>query len=164
MADSDVAIQVRTPAWLKSSGVAISQKISAANDSLMQKVAEKVRANLSGDVLKSRTGRLLNAVTAQTDDEDDVAESRISVADDVPYAGIQEYGGTTRAHVISAANAKALAFGWLGKNVFFKQIMHPGSVLPERSYLRRALDDSADEILNGYTQAVMDAFRDGTVL
>lgn len=158
MADDRVSVQVSLPGWLESAQASLQDRVSEANDLLAQKLAEKVRANLSGDVLKSRSGRLLNAVTLQTDNQDDLSEGSVGIDGDVPYAGIQEYGGTTKAHVIQATNVKALAFGWLGKSAFFKQIMHPGSVIPERSYLRRALDDSVDDIQTGYTQAVLDAF------
>jgi len=36
---------------------------------------------------------------------------------------------------------------------------HPGSVIPERSYLRSALDDMKDEILDGLADAATEAWE-----
>jgi hypothetical protein len=58
---------------------------------------------------------------------------------EVPYGAIQEYGGTTRAHLIQAKNAKALAFTVGGGLRFARRVQHPGSRIPERSFLRSAL-------------------------
>ncbi|HSH71551.1 MAG TPA: phage virion morphogenesis protein [Methylophilaceae bacterium] len=48
----------------------------------------------------------------------------------VKYAAAQNYGVTTKAHIIRPRNKKALAFG--GRVV--KQVNHPGSVIPARPF------------------------------
>jgi phage gpG-like protein len=103
-----------------------------------------VVANLSGIILQRRSGKLADAQTWRVDD----AASEISAivgfsTADVPYGAIQEFGGTTKAHLIEAKNAKALAFTVGGRLVFAKRTNHPGSKIPERSFLRSALRDIA---------------------
>jgi phage gpG-like protein len=121
-----------------------------------QLVQTIVDEKLSGQVLQSHTNRLKDAVTSATDTDDASVTATVSV-DGVPYAAIQEYGGTTKAHVIAAVNGKALAFAFQGKQAFFARIQHPGSVIPERSFLRSALEEAADQILAGFLQALVDA-------
>ena len=78
---------------------------------------------------------------------------------DVPYARIQEFGGRTAAHEIVAIKAKALAFVADGKACFAKSVHHPGSVIPERSFMRSALDDMRGEIVGGLKSSVAALIR-----
>lgn len=59
----------------------------------------------------------------------------------VPYAGIHNFGGKTRPHVIRPKNKKALRFG--GR--FAKKVNHPGSKIPKREFLK-ITDSEWDEI------------------
>jgi hypothetical protein len=72
-----------------------------------------------------------------------------------PYAAIQECGGTTRAHVIEAINAAALRFEIGGRTVFAKRVMHPGSVIPARSFLAAALAELAPVARGAMADAVV---------
>jgi len=72
----------------------------------------------------------------------------------VPYGAIQEFGGTTRAHLIAAKQAKALAFSLGGQLVFAKRVNHPGSRIPAHSFLRSALAELAPEALATLRDAV----------
>lgn len=104
---------------------------------------------LSGQVLHAKTGRLRRAVASRVQEVNGQIIGTVYVSNDVPYARIHEYGGKTQAHEIVPVKAKALAFILGGKQVFFKRVQHPGSLMPERSYLRSSLDDMRDEIING---------------
>lgn len=55
----------------------------------------------------------------------------VTVGSDRAYAAIHQLGGTTRAHVIKARKAKALAFG----GMFRRSVKHPGSKIPARPYI-----------------------------
>jgi len=79
------------------------------------------------------------------------------IGSDAPYAAIHEYGGTTRAHLIEAKNAQSLAFLVGGKRVFAKRVFHPGSHVPERSFLRSALAEFAPEISAELAEAAGEA-------
>jgi phage gpG-like protein len=75
---------------------------------------------------------------------------------DVKYAAIHEFGGQTAPHLIVPKKAQALAFmGKSGNQVFARQVNHPGSKMPERSFLRSALNDMSGEIQRGMKQAVI---------
>jgi phage gpG-like protein len=118
----------------------------------------KVQEKLSGPVLNARSGRLRNSIATQVDV--DPAQITGTVSAKTPYAAIQEYGGTTRAHLIEARDAQSLAFMIGGKMVFAKSVQHPGSNIPERSYLRSTLAENALSIADRLRQAVQQAIYD----
>ena len=87
-------------------------------DDLLARVAEK----LGGGVLQRRSGRLAAAVDGGGGDAPNAVS--VSVGFDpaqVPYGAIQEFGGTTRAHIIAAKSARALAFTAGDRLVFAKR-------------------------------------------
>lgn len=103
---------------------------------------------LSGQVLHARTGALRRAVASRVQEVNEKITGTVYVSNDVKYARIHEFGGRTSAHEIVPVKAKALAFMMGGKQVFFKRVQHPGSRMPERSYLRSSLDDMRDQIVS----------------
>ena len=122
-------------------------------------LAEKLRSyivsnKLLGQVLQRRSGRLGRSIKARTEDTAEGVTGFVFSSGDVPYARIQEYGGKTAAHVIEAKNGKALAFMMGGRQVFFRKVNHPGSNIPERSYMRSSLADMRDEIIAAMKKAV----------
>ena len=118
----------------------------------------QVKEKLSGPVLQNRTGRLRNSIVS--DVSEDGATITGTVAAKTPYAAIQEYGGTTRAHLIEARDAKSLAFMMGGKLVFAKSVQHPGSNIPSRSYLRSTLAENAVPIADRIRHAIQQAIYD----
>lgn len=81
----------------------------------------------------------------------------------LPYMAIHERGGRTRAHQIFPRRRQALHFfaaaGSRGRltayrGVFTRRVNHPGSRIPARSYLRRALDQRRNEITALFRAAV----------
>lgn len=106
---------------------------------------------LSGQVLNRRTGTLSRSFTSRvTKGEESIVGE---MGPNTPYALIQEYGGTTSPHVIEAKYKKALAFsGGYAKfdfgqtTVFARRVNHPGSKIPERSYMRTSLAENLDTI------------------
>ena len=93
--------------------------------------------------------QMMDAVHNETVDEGDLITGT-ATASGLPYLAIQEFGGVTSPHDILPVNAQALAFfgsasaqfkpgGMTGPLVIVKAVHHPGSVMPERSYMRAAL-------------------------
>jgi phage gpG-like protein len=109
---------------------------------------------LSGQVLRARPpgGHLRRSVNYQVQETGDGIMG--SVGTNVVYAAIHEYGGVTRAHVIQARNKKALAFQVGGVSLVRKSVQHPGSKMPERSFLRSSLRDNEARIKANLAAAV----------
>ena len=126
-------------------------------DTLMSRVED----NLSGAVLARRSGRLAAAQEARVTASGDQALVSVGFESGaVPYGAIQEFGGTTRAHLIAARNAYALAFTAGDRLVFAKRVNHPGSRLPARSFLRSALAGFSGEAGDEVAASVMAAVRE----
>lgn len=137
---------------------ALSVRLSAAPAAVRAALADKaadlaqrlrahvVQDKLSGQVLKVRTGALRDSIQAAVDLSDNGFKARVFSSGDLKYAAIQEFGGRTPPHEILPDKAKALAFVVGGERVFARRIHHPGSRIPERSYLRSSLADMAAQI------------------
>ncbi len=135
----------------------LAAALAAKAAELAAALADLVKTDkLAGGVLNTRSGALQASIVA--DDTRDGVGVRASVGSngDVKYAAIQEYGGKTGAHEILPAKAQALAFFAGGVLRFARKVEHPGSLIPERSYLRSSLDDMRDEILSALAGAAAD--------
>lgn len=134
-------------------------RVRTAIVELTQKLAERVRAKLSGEVLHVRSGALLASIHSEmVEGTNDIYGTVYSQG--VPYAAIHEYGGVTSPHVIAAKYAQALRFEIGGEVFFRKSVNHPGSKIPERSYLRSSLAEMQDEIVARLQGAVAKAVAD----
>jgi phage gpG-like protein len=114
---------------------------------------------LSGAVLNARSGALSDSITANVTAEGDDILASVGSKGDVKYAAIQEYGGKTSAHEILPVKGDVLAFVSGNGQHFARRVEHPGSVIPERSYLRSSLDDMKDEIVDGLANAAAEAWE-----
>jgi len=152
---------------------AVSKAMKDAMQRSLDIIYRRVTDNLTGRILKVRTGRLRQSI--QTAVEDGGQRGRIGT--NVEYGAIHEFGGTTKPHVITA-RGKRLRFvssrfigpvkltkkGKLAKKqtagsvVFASKVNHPGSTMPARPFLRPALAESQEEIkallLAGLTEAL----------
>jgi len=122
---------------------ALTDKIDALAQNL---IAQIVGVNLSGGVLNARTGALRNSIQLNEDNQDSAFGVEIAADGSAPYDAIQEYGGKTAAHEIIPDKAGALAFMFNGKQFFARRVQHPGSLIPERSYMRSALAERSEDI------------------
>ena len=111
-----------------------------------------VANKISGQVLHTVSGRLKRSVQEETVDEGNIIFSRVYTDGSAPYDKIHEYGGKTPPHDIVPTKADALSFLRDGKRVFYKRVHHPGSKMPERSYMRSALEDMREEIIAELTE------------
>lgn len=128
-------------------GEGAKRELAKTITTLVLKLESKIKnEKLSGQVLHVVSGDLRRSIHSVLPVEVGATSvtGRVGQSGDVKYGAIHEFGGKTQAHVIEA-KGKALAFQWKGDQVFFKKVNHPGSVMPERSYMRSALAEMAPE-------------------
>ena len=122
--------------------------LAAKTAALAIALGDKVRdEKLSGQVLNARSGDLRASIVSEASVDGNGVVVSVGSAGDLKYAAIQEYGGKTAAHEILPVKANALAFIAGGALHFAKRVAHPGSVIPERSYLRSSLEEMTAEII-----------------
>ena len=127
---------------------ALGDALAAKAETLALALADAVKFDkLSGQVLAARSGALRDSIEAEVSADGDTVVATIGSVGDVKYAAIQEYGGKTGAHEILPVKGKVLAFLAGGATRFAARVEHPGSTIPERSYLRSTLDEESDAIV-----------------
>lgn len=113
---------------------------------------------LNGQVLNRISGRLARSIANKVTATAAEVIARVFSSGDVKYAGIHEFGGKTSPHIIEPKKASVLAFaGPNGGTVFARRVNHPGSTMPERSYLRSSLREMSTQISMGMKEAVVRA-------
>jgi phage gpG-like protein len=138
----------------------LAAALAAKTAELSAMLADRVRTDkLSGGVLNARSGALKASIAAEVSADGDGARASVGSNGDVPYAAIQEYGGKTAAHEILPVKAEALAFMVGGALRFARKVEHPGSVIPERSYLRSSLDEMSDDIVAALADAARESLE-----
>lgn len=144
-------------------GLPASLREELRNEVAKQTLALKahvVDTKLSGQVLRRRTGTLAGSIGVELSDTAGGVVGRVGTLNKaVKYARIHEYGGKTSPHEI-VAKGKALRFQLSsGVMMFRKRVMHPGSVMPERSFLRSSLAERSDAIRAGIGGAIQRATK-----
>ncbi len=145
---------------------------------LVMRLTKKImQEKLSGQVLKNRTGTLRRSIHPNVYNDGDVTIG--TVGTNIEYASIHEFGGKTRPHLIAAKNGKALR--WLnpgfvgplrmtkkgkmmkkqsaGAWMFASVVHHPGSNMPERSFMRTALEEMRPDIVKEFWGSIMQVIR-----
>jgi HK97 gp10 family phage protein len=126
--------------------------------SLAMQLERKVKGDkLSGQVLHVVSGNLRASIFNEVQQTDTSTVGKVASSGDVKYAAIHEFGGTINIPEIEAKGA-ALAFMMGGKQAFFKKVAAHTVTMPERSFMRSALTDMHDQIVQELTEAV----REGT--
>jgi phage gpG-like protein len=139
---------------------ALQTALSAKGAELAAALADLVKnSKLSGAVLNTRSGALGDSIAVSVNADSDGVLALVGSEGDVKYAAIQEYGGKTSAHEILPVKADVLAFVIGDAQHFARRVEHPGSLIPERSYLRSALADMKDEILTALADAATEAWE-----
>jgi phage gpG-like protein len=138
------ALRARLDAYPAEFAAALAAKARELADALAYKVKYE---KLAGEVLNARSGALAASIAADVSGGADGVVANVGSFGDVKYAAIQECGGKTGAHEILPDKAAALAFLAGGAMRFARKVEHPGSVIPERSYLRSSLDEMSAEIV-----------------
>jgi len=116
-----------------------------------QMVANQVIHNLSGAVLNKRTGRLISSLRQEMRESPTEIYGRVWMDMAVaPYARIHEYGGTIKHPGSNKFQAWQGPTGWV-----YTHRTRPHDIpIPERSYLRSALDTMRDQVVAELTRAV----------
>jgi phage gpG-like protein len=139
---------------------ALQAALSAKAAELAAALADLVKGDkLSGAVLNTRSGALSDSIAVSVTANSDGVLASVGSEGDVKYAAIQEYGGKTSAHEILHAKADVLAFVVGDTQHFARRVEHPGSLIPERSYLRSALADMKEEILAALADVAAEAWE-----
>jgi len=147
-------------ARLDSLPAALGAALMAKAQTLADALADKIRSDkLSGQILNVRSGALRASIEASVASDGDGISATVGSVGDVKYAAIQEYGGKTAAHEILPAKAQALAFLEGGALRFAHRVEHPGSIIPERSYLRSSLEEMSAGILAALEAAAQQAWE-----
>jgi phage gpG-like protein len=147
-------------ARLEAYPAALTAALNAKAAELAAALVDLVRDDkLSGAVLNVRSGALRDSIVASISADGDGVVASVDSVGDVKYAAIQEYGGKTGAHEILPVKAQALAFIAGGAQRFARSVEHPGSLIPERSYLRSSLDDMREQILDALADAATGAWE-----
>ncbi len=150
----------RTGARLDAYPAALGAALAAKASELAAALADRVRDNkLAGAVLNARSGALRDSIFSDVSADADGILATVGSNGDVKYAAIQEYGGKTSAHEILPVKAKALAFVAGGALRFARKVEHPGSTIPERSYLRSSLDEMSGEIVQTLAEAAAEVLE-----
>jgi phage gpG-like protein len=149
-----------TSARLEGYPAVLQAALSVKAAELAAALADLVKNDkLSGAVLNTRSGALSDSIAATVTADADGVFASVGSEGDVKYAAIQEYGGKTSAHEILPAKGDVLAFVVGDAQHFARRVEHPGSLIPERSYLRSALGDMKDEILAALADAASEAWE-----
>jgi phage gpG-like protein len=135
----------------------LAERLGQEVERLGSVLRDRIERNLSGAVLQQRSGRLAGSIAVNV--ERAGLGATASVTSDAPYAAIHEYGGTIPAHTILPQSARALAFPWRGQQRFFKRVQLPAVTMPERSFMRSALDETAPEIQAAIQAAALEAVQ-----
>ena len=138
---------------------ALQAALGAKATELATALADLVKNKLSGAVLNTSSGALRDSIAAGVTADSDGVVASVGSEGDVKYAAIQEYGGKTSAHEILPVKGDVLAFVAGDGQHFARRIEHPGSVIPERSYLRSSLEDMKDEILSALASTAAEAWE-----
>ena len=139
---------------------ALASELAAKAQELAGALVDKVKyEKLAGQALQSRSGALAASIAAEISGDGEDVAATVGSFGDVKYAAIQEYGGKTGAHEILPSKASVLAFVADGAMRFARRVEHPGSLIPERSYLRSSLDEMSAEIVAALAAAASESWE-----
>jgi hypothetical protein len=129
-------------------------------EQFVEEMRDLAAANLD-ERLGTKTGRLTgDSIETEVRVEGRQVKGRLFI-EGVPYARIQEEGGTTPAHMIYPVNGKALAFtGALGDKVFALRVFHPGGFIPSKHFMRDARRELGPAISRGLKAALVQGIRE----
>lgn len=128
---------------------------------MLTPLASDMRSQAAGDA-PTKTGALAGAIEAK------IIETKTAVAVNlgvsrIPYASAQEDGASIPAHIIQAANGKALAFQWTGSGnkagmlAAFSLVHHPGGEIQGKHYIRNTLLSRKEEFRGIVTRAMLES-------
>lgn len=143
-------------AWLRSTPDAIASGIARAITQLAIELQRTVQEDeLSGQILAARTGSLRSSINFQIDEGS--AEISATVFSDSKYAHTHEYGFTAMVSVRASLRRITEAFGRpISEKTVNVRAYYRRMELPERSFLRSALEDMDPAIRDEVEAALRD--------
>lgn len=134
----------------------IRAEIALQMPATMENLQDYIKQNkLSGQSANVRSGRLRNAVSYRvTQDGAEIRGEVFIPLAQVPYAGILNDGGRTRAHTILPRSRMSLKFiAGDGAEVFARRVQHPGSLFSARNFMGGGMSDMTNRILKDLQEA-----------
>ena len=144
-------------AWLRATPDAIASGIGRAISQLGIELQRKVQEDeLSGQILAARSGSLRSSIGVEVDEESEKVSA--TVFSDSQYAYAHEYGFAGTVDVRASLRRMAEAFGRpiSGKTINVRAYRRRMD-LPERSFLRSALEDMDPAIREEVEAALLEA-------
>lgn len=143
----------------------VRSKVAYFAEELRDQVVENIDERLNKTTgykekqYSAAAGHLRDAIEIEYND--DGLDAIIYVDESIPYARIQEEGGTIPPHLIRPREAKALAFDWAtaGKRAILAYVFHPGATIPGQHYLRDAYRMMSPQIGKAMQKAVVEGIR-----
>lgn len=142
--DSTLEGDARLQAGLEGASDRVTVKLREKVELLQHLLADKIRANLSGQILQVRSGKLLGSVKELPIEINGlVVEGPVQVGGpEIPYGAVLEHGGT-HSYDIVPVNKRYLAFMIDGKQIFTK-LVHRTPLLA-RHYVGLAVAETEPE-------------------
>jgi phage gpG-like protein len=143
--------------WLRSTPDAIASGIARAVTQLAIKLQRNIQEDeLSGQILVARSGSLRSSIDLQIDEHGE--EISATVCSDSGYAHAHEYGFTGMVDVKASLRRITEAFGRpISEKTINIRAHRRKMALPQRSFLRTALEDMDSTIRDEVEAAVREA-------
>jgi len=144
----EFTLEADWPARFRTELAARSERISEALRASVNRAGDRARENLSGRVLRARSGRLLKSVkTGRVVRDGDLYSGRIhSRLDPFNYGAALETGFAVKAAIIRPRAKRALRFVGPSGPVFATKVNRPAFSVPPHPWLAPAASASADEL------------------
>lgn len=147
---------------------AIMVRVGKVMQEWSSQLQDTIASGMNGPRIGMKSGRLLASLRKVTEYGPEHTTVGAAVGLGVPYATIQELGGTTPAHMIAPRTAIALFFFWLREGRYFlgspgQAIHHPGSRMPARYYMMAPFDALVGDGIAAIHAAVAELVAQGVV-
>lgn len=132
--------------------------IAGRMDFVLNSFAERVKGNLSGGVLQTRSGALLGSVRKEPAQVsgDEVVGAVTAGGDEAPYGIYFEEGGTSEYEIVPI-NARVLAWMGEGRMMFAKRVIHPPTPhLPWFGIERQTAEEEMEREMNAAISEVLE--------
>ncbi len=136
-------------ARLATLSVAVRDALARKIEDLAERLEQRIKDNLSGTVLQAESGTLRDSIEVRFE------PSAAALVAMTKYAAAQEYGFVGEESVSAHSREIREAFGrTIAPKTIFVRAFSRTMNLPERSYMRSALDEMQDEIAAALSDAV----------
>jgi phage gpG-like protein len=139
----------------------LARKVARQILEKMKTLTEELQAyivgfKLHGAVLNRRTGNLARSIKSDVYVDGDSLVGRVFSDGSVPYAAIHEYGGTVNIPDLVPKNVKYLRFE---DGTFHRSSRAHPVTIPERSYMRSAMEDSKEWLMKDLSDEYYRVFK-----